>query len=89
METADLANRNAPWRAGALITACWERCQGARCRGVRWDLLPLSELLDIADCVGGVGLSVVFRLMAEDRAGSSGAGVMHSHPGLHIHFAVA
>lgn len=57
---------------GALISATWERHHGARCRGVRWDLLPLSELLDIAECIGGVGLSVVFRLMAEDHAGSSG-----------------
>lgn len=59
---------------GALVQACWGGNFGALCRGVSWARFGLEQLLEICDCVGGVGLSVVFRLMAEDHAGSSGEG---------------
>lgn len=55
-----------------LIAAAWQAHYGELCRGVSWSRFSLDSLLDIAECVGGVGLSVVFRLMAEDHAGSSG-----------------
>lgn len=42
------------------------------CRGVTWSRFSLQELLEIAECIGGVGLSVVLRLMAEDHGASSG-----------------
>ncbi|GBF88189.1 fanconi-associated nuclease [Raphidocelis subcapitata] len=58
--------------AADLISGCWEANRGALCRGVSWSRLSLRELLEIAECVGGVGLSVVLRLMAEDHGGSSG-----------------
>ncbi|KAI8462547.1 MAG: hypothetical protein J3K34DRAFT_462867 [Monoraphidium minutum] len=58
--------------AGRLVSAAWEAHHGALCRGVSWSRFGLPQLLEIAECVGGVGLSVVMRLMAEDHAGSSG-----------------
>ncbi|KIY99884.1 hypothetical protein MNEG_8075, partial [Monoraphidium neglectum] len=58
--------------AGPLVQATWETHYGALCRGVSWSRFSLPQLLEISECIGGVGLSVVFRLMAEDHAGSSG-----------------
>jgi Fanconi-associated nuclease 1 len=58
--------------ANQLIEGVWSKHFGEFCRGVRWSSFSLSQLLVIADCIGGVGLSVVLRLMAEDHAGSSG-----------------
>jgi hypothetical protein len=55
------------------VQATWETHYGALCRGVSWSRFSLPQLLEISECIGGVGLSVVFRLMAEDHAGSSGA----------------
>ncbi len=57
---------------GQLIQSCWEAQYGTLCRGVSWNRFSLHQLLDIVDCIGGVGLSVVLRLMAEDHEGSSG-----------------
>ena len=59
-------------KAADLIAGSWEAHYGELCRGVSWGRLSLANLLDIADCVGGVGRSVVFRLMAEDHSGCSG-----------------
>ena len=50
----------------------WGAHYGAICRGISWTRFTLPQLLEIVACVGGVGLSVIFRLMAEDHAGSSG-----------------
>ena len=61
-----------PQRAGALIERHWQAHAGTVCASVSWDAMPLPELLEVADCIGGVGLSVVFRVMAEDGAGSHG-----------------
>ena len=57
---------------GALVERHWRAHKGTICAGVSWDAMPLQELLEIADCIGGVGLSVAFRVMAEDGAGSQG-----------------
>ena len=50
----------------------WQAHKGTICAGVSWDAMPLPELLEIADCIGSVGLSVAFRVMAEDGAGCQG-----------------
>jgi len=60
---------------GPLIEACWQSHYGVICRGVNWNRFSLQQVLEIAECVGGVGLSVVLRLMAEDHAGSLGGWV--------------
>mmetsp|Transcript_4226 Transcript_4226/g.11389 ORF Transcript_4226/g.11389 Transcript_4226/m.11389 type:complete len:344 (-) Transcript_4226:863-1894(-) len=55
-----------------LLTSCWSQHKGRWCAGVNWDRTPLPELLDICRCVGGLGLSVVCRLLAEDYSGWRG-----------------
>jgi hypothetical protein len=62
----------APAPPGALIQEVWAAHYGELCRGVGWARFELGQLVEIAECVGGVGLSVVLRLMAEDHEGSSG-----------------
>jgi len=57
---------------GALIASAWGAHRGAWCRGVRWEAWALDDLLDIAACLGGVGLAVVCRLLAEDYSGWTG-----------------
>lgn len=56
-----------------IIAQTWRDHHGTICAGVNWGRFPLDQLQEIVACVGGVGLSVVLRLMAEDHAGSSGA----------------
>lgn len=41
-------------------------------RGVNWQRFTQQQLLEICDCVGGLGLAAVLRLMAEDHAGAAG-----------------
>ncbi|GIM13787.1 hypothetical protein Vretimale_16849, partial [Volvox reticuliferus] len=55
-----------------LIRAVWSRRVGTWCRGVNWERLTLDDLLQIAGCVGGLGLSVVCRLLCEDAGGWRG-----------------
>jgi hypothetical protein len=47
------------------------------CRGVNWQRFDQATLLDIVECVGGLGLAAVLRLMAEDHSGAAGEAVMH------------
>ncbi|KAH9832914.1 VRR-NUC domain-containing protein [Rhodofomes roseus] len=42
------------------------------CVGVQWDLFEKNDLLEIAECLGGVALVVICRLMCEDYAGRTG-----------------
>ncbi|TFY60075.1 hypothetical protein EVJ58_g5377 [Rhodofomes roseus] len=42
------------------------------CVGVQWDLFEKNDLLEIAECLGGVALAVICRLMCEDYAGRTG-----------------
>ncbi|KAG2484067.1 hypothetical protein HYH03_017087 [Edaphochlamys debaryana] len=58
--------------APALLRATWAQHCGTWCRGVSWDRVPLEELEEMARCIGGLGLSVVCRLLAEDPAGWRG-----------------
>ena len=39
---------------------------------MNWSSYELSDLLEVAECMGGLGLSVLFRLMAEDLGGHRG-----------------
>ncbi|EFJ44381.1 hypothetical protein VOLCADRAFT_95362 [Volvox carteri f. nagariensis] len=55
-----------------LLRSVWSRHAGTWCRGVHWGRLPLGELLQIARCVGGLGLSVVCRRLCEDAGGWRG-----------------
>lgn len=57
---------------GRRVASSWRAHQGTFCTGVNWGRFTLEQLQEIVTCVGGVGLSVVLRLMAEDHAGSSG-----------------
>lgn len=41
-------------------------------RGVNWQRFSQEVLQEICDCVGGLGLAAVLRLMAEDHAGATG-----------------
>lgn len=50
----------------------WDAHCGELCAGIRWDRWPLEELLTVAACVGGRGLAVVCRLLAEDHSGWAG-----------------
>ncbi|KAI0076777.1 hypothetical protein K474DRAFT_1644316 [Panus rudis PR-1116 ss-1] len=47
-----------------------ERC----CVGVKWDKFTKAELIEIAECIGGEGLSAICRVLCEDYAGRT-AGV--------------
>ncbi|THG99844.1 hypothetical protein EW026_g2590 [Hermanssonia centrifuga] len=39
------------------------------CVGVRWDLFEKQDLVEIAECLGGLGLAVICQLLCEDYAG--------------------
>ncbi|KFM28553.1 Fanconi-associated nuclease 1-like protein [Auxenochlorella protothecoides] len=54
------------------LRAVWDAHCGELCAGIRWDRWPLEELLTVAACVGGRGLAVVCRLLAEDHSGWAG-----------------
>ncbi|KAH0583471.1 hypothetical protein H2248_009100 [Termitomyces sp. 'cryptogamus'] len=41
------------------------------CIGVRWDICPKEDLLDIVECLGGESLAIICRLFCEDYAGRS------------------
>lgn len=58
--------------AGAMLSATWAAHCGVMCRGVNWQRFDQATLLDICDCVGGLGLAAVLRLMAEDLSGAAG-----------------
>ncbi|KXZ52525.1 hypothetical protein GPECTOR_9g569 [Gonium pectorale] len=58
--------------APELLRGAWSAHEGTWARGVNWERQPLEELLEIARCVGGLGLSVVCRLLCEDCAGWRG-----------------
>ncbi|GLI71599.1 hypothetical protein VaNZ11_016863 [Volvox africanus] len=55
-----------------LIRSGWSSRVGTRCRGINWERWTLEDLLQIAGCVGGLGLSVVCRLLCEDAGGWRG-----------------
>jgi hypothetical protein len=61
------------WCSGELLQRHWHAHHGTFCRGVKWEHFTLEELGEIVGCVGGLGLSVVCRLLAEDYAGATGA----------------
>jgi hypothetical protein len=50
----------------------WGANAGVMARGVNWQRFNQEVLLEICDCVGGLGLAAVLRLMAEDYAGATG-----------------
>jgi hypothetical protein len=58
--------------AGARIQQSWTLHHGRLCQGVNWSSYELADLLEVAECMGGLGLSVLFRLMAEDLGGHRG-----------------
>jgi hypothetical protein len=58
--------------SGAILTAAWSANAGVMARGVNWQRFTQQQLLEICDCVGGLGLAAVLRLMAEDHAGAAG-----------------
>jgi hypothetical protein len=60
--------------SGAILTAVWSANAGVMARGVNWQRFTQQQLLEICDCVGGLGLAAVLRLMAEDHAGAAGEG---------------
>jgi hypothetical protein len=65
--------------AAAILSAAWAAHAGEMCRGVNWQRFDQAMLLDICECVGGLGLAAVLRLMAEDHSGAAGeAGMLHS-----------
>jgi hypothetical protein len=55
--------------APSLLTSTWRENQGRWCKGVNWNHFTLSDLVDICQCVGPIGLSVVMRMLAEDYRG--------------------
>lgn len=62
--------------APSLLRATWAAHQGEWCRGVDWSRYGLEQLATVAGCVGGLGLSVVCRLLAEDHSGWAGGGLV-------------
>lgn len=58
--------------AADIIGRVWAEHYGVWCRGIRWEAWQLDQLLEIASCIGGVGLAVVCRLLAEDHGGWTG-----------------
>lgn len=60
--------------ASALIerTDDEHRPLGTWCVGVRWDMFPKEDLLEIADCLGGKSLSTICRLLCEDYSARAG-----------------
>eukprot|EP00879_Flechtneria_rotunda_P023246 GHRR01024584.1.p3 GENE.GHRR01024584.1~~GHRR01024584.1.p3 ORF type:complete len:113 (+),score=38.04 GHRR01024584.1:416-754(+) len=58
--------------SAAILSATWPAHAGVMCRGVNWQRFDKQQLLDICDCIGGLGLAAVLRLMAEDHAGATG-----------------
>eukprot|EP00878_Enallax_costatus_P015138 GHUV01015850.1.p1 GENE.GHUV01015850.1~~GHUV01015850.1.p1 ORF type:complete len:977 (+),score=369.04 GHUV01015850.1:95-3025(+) len=64
--------RIADGEAGDILSSTWAAHQGTMCRGVNWQRFSQDQLLDICQCVGGLGLAAVLRLMAEDHAGATG-----------------
>jgi Fanconi-associated nuclease 1 len=46
-------------KAAEMLSARWAESEGQRCAGVNWERTTLSELLEIAECVGGRGLAAV------------------------------
>ncbi|WIA16211.1 hypothetical protein OEZ85_012924 [Tetradesmus obliquus] len=65
-------SRIADGEAGAILSATWAAHSGQMCRGVNWQRFEQALLLDIVECVGGLGLAAVLRLMAEDHSGAAG-----------------
>ena len=59
---------------GTIMSAVWCSNAGVLARGVNWQRFSQQQLLEICDCVGGLGLAAVLRLMAEDHAGAAGEG---------------
>lgn len=55
-----------------MLTAVWSANAGVMARGVNWQRFTQQQLLEICECVGGLGLAAVLRLMAEDHAGAAG-----------------
>ncbi|KAG6543623.1 hypothetical protein Mapa_014986 [Marchantia paleacea] len=56
----------------SIVTQSWNKNFGTMCSGVNWERHSLAELLTIATCIGGSGLSHICRLLAEDHAGWRG-----------------
>ncbi|TFK54629.1 hypothetical protein OE88DRAFT_1653035 [Heliocybe sulcata] len=48
------------------------RLSGTWCVGVRWDVFPKQDLLEIVEYLGGKALSTICRLLCEDYAGRGG-----------------
>ncbi|WIA36406.1 hypothetical protein OEZ86_007718 [Tetradesmus obliquus] len=65
-------SRIADGEAGSILSATWAAHSGQMCRGVNWQRFEQVLLLDIVECVGGLGLAAVLRLMAEDHSGAAG-----------------
>ena len=59
-------------KAREILEETWGHHQGTLCRGVQWNRWSLEELIEIADCIKGVALAAVCRLLAKDHAGWSG-----------------
>jgi hypothetical protein len=64
--------RIADGQAGAILSGVWAAHAGIFARGVSWQRFSQAQLLEICECVGGLGLAAVLRLMAEDHAGATG-----------------
>lgn len=58
--------------AGEVLAAVWSANAGVMARGINWQRFTQQQLLEICECVGGLGLAAVLRLMAEDHAGAAG-----------------
>lgn len=59
-------------QAPSLLAATWSSNQGRWCKGINWNHFKLADLVDICECVGPIGLSVVMRMLAEDYRGVRG-----------------
>ncbi|EFJ11001.1 hypothetical protein SELMODRAFT_426728 [Selaginella moellendorffii] len=60
--------------ARQLVAETWAEHYGTSCSGVNWEKYSLEDLQTITVCIGGPGLSVICKLLAEDH---NLAGVMH------------
>ncbi|KAJ3553515.1 hypothetical protein NM688_g3569 [Phlebia brevispora] len=53
----------------AMVEESYTTHEGQMCIGVRWDMFEKQDVMEIAKCIGGSGLSVICRLLCEDYAG--------------------
>ncbi|EFJ10355.1 hypothetical protein SELMODRAFT_427181 [Selaginella moellendorffii] len=54
--------------ARQLVAETWAEHYGTSCSGVNWEKYSLEDLQTITVCIGGPGLSVICKLLAEDHS---------------------